>query len=146
MEHSFDVVTCGIDAVFDPDVWLTLFRHGEYLDYSNNNDPEIDEAINDSRSSVKFEDRAAAYARLQERLAATVPWFFLSDAVSAVATQPYVKGVGAWTHARRQPGHVQAVLAAVHRRLDVDRQDRGLTACRRARRRAEDHPGTGARD
>lgn len=104
VEHEFDVVTCGMDAVFDPDVWFTLFRSGEYLDYSNNNDPEIDQAINDSRSSLAFEDRAAAYARLQDRLAATLPWFFLSDSVLAIATQPYVRGVGEWTLPDGSPG------------------------------------------
>jgi ABC-type transport system substrate-binding protein len=104
VEHGFDVVSCGMDAVFDPDVWFTLFRSGEYLDYSNNNDPEIDQAINDSRSSLAFEDRAAAYARLQERLAETLPWFFISEGVLAVATQPYVHGIGEWTLPDGSPG------------------------------------------
>ena len=97
VEHQFDVVTCGMDAVFDPDVWFSLFRSGEYLNYSNNDDPEIDQAINDSRASLDVADREEAYARLQERLAETLPWFFLSEGVLAVATQPDVGGVGDWT-------------------------------------------------
>jgi len=78
-------------------VWFSLFRSGEYLNYSNNDDPEIDQAINDSRASLDVADREEAYARLQERLAETLPWFFLSEGVLAVATQPDVGGVGGWT-------------------------------------------------
>lgn len=96
-EHQFDVVTCGVDAVFDPDVWLALFRSDSFLNYSDFKDAEIDKAVDDSRSSVAKADRVDAYARLQQRMADQLPWFFLSEAVLAVAAKPSIHGLDKWT-------------------------------------------------
>ena len=69
VEQQYDVVVCGMAPVIDPDPWLILFRSDSFLNYGASNSPEIDAAIDASRSEVDVEERAEAYATLQEELA-----------------------------------------------------------------------------
>jgi ABC-type transport system substrate-binding protein len=104
VEHQFDIASCGMAAVFDPDAWLPLFRSDSFLNYSGMVDPEIDKAVDDTRSSLDPEARQEAYARLQQRLADQLPWFFISEAVLATATTPGVHGMDSWTLPDGSPG------------------------------------------
>ena len=104
VEHQFDIVSCGMAAVFDPDAWLTLFRSDSFLNYSGLVDAELDKAVDDTRSSLDPEAREEAYARVQQRLADQLPWFFISEAVLATATTPRVHGMDSWTLPDGSPG------------------------------------------
>ena len=103
-EVQYDVVINGMPPVIDPDPWLVLFRSDSFLNYGSANSPEIDAAVDASRSGLGFDERAAAYATLQEELAAQLGWFFMRDAVVAVAARPGVNGVEGWTVPDGTPG------------------------------------------
>jgi peptide/nickel transport system substrate-binding protein len=96
-EVQYDVVVNGMAPVIDPDPWLPLFRSDSFLNYGASNSPEIDAAVDASRSGLGFEERAAAYATLQEELAAQLGWFFMVENVQAVAARDGVNGIDGWT-------------------------------------------------
>jgi peptide/nickel transport system substrate-binding protein len=103
-EKQYDVAISGIPPVIDPDPWLPLFRSDSFLNYGASNSPEIDAAIDASRSEVDVEKRKEAYATLQEELAKQLGWFFFQDSVVAVAVRPGVHGVDSWTLPDGAPG------------------------------------------
>ena len=103
-EVQYDVVVNGMAPVIDPDPWLILFRSDSFLNYGASNSPEIDAAVDASRSGQTTEERAAAYATLQEELAAQLGWFFTRDAVVAVAAREGVNGIDGWTVPDGSPG------------------------------------------
>jgi peptide/nickel transport system substrate-binding protein len=96
-EVQYDVVINGMPPVIDPDPWLVLFRSDSFLNYGASNSPEIDAAVDASRSGLGFDERAAAYATLQEELAEQLGWFFMVEGVQAVAARPGVNGIDGWT-------------------------------------------------
>jgi ABC-type transport system substrate-binding protein len=101
---QYDVAISGIPPVIDPDPWLVLFRSDSFLNYGASNSPEIDAAIDASRSEVDVEARKEAYATLQEALAEQLGWFFFHEAVVAVAAKPGVNGIESWTMPDGTPG------------------------------------------
>jgi peptide/nickel transport system substrate-binding protein len=103
-EKQYDVAISGIPPVIDPDPWLPLFRSDSFLNYGASNSPEIDAAIDASRSEVDPEKRKEAYATLQEELAKQLGWFFFQDSVVAVAARQGVHGVDSWTLPDGSPG------------------------------------------
>ncbi len=104
VEKQYDVVISGMPPVIDPDPWLPLFRSDSFLNYGASNSPEIDAAIDASRSEVDVDKRAEAYATLQEELAAQLGWFFFQEAVVAVAAREGVHGIESWTMPDGTPG------------------------------------------
>jgi peptide/nickel transport system substrate-binding protein len=103
-EKQYDVAISGIPPVIDPDPWLVLFRSDSFLNYGASNSPEIDAAIDASRSEVDVDKRAEAYATLQEELAEQLGWFFFQEAVVAVAAREGVNGIESWTLPDGSPG------------------------------------------
>lgn len=92
--HDFEAVVYGVPGFVDPDVWLYIeFRSDAFLNLAAFSDPEIDAALDIGHGSVDFEERKAAYAVVQQRLAEGMQWFFIRDTVATVASQKDIVGI-----------------------------------------------------
>jgi peptide/nickel transport system substrate-binding protein len=82
----------------DPDAdylwWVSDNAKGALtLNFARNQDPEIDKALNDGRVTTDVNARKAAYAKLQERFAADVPYVWLDRSLWAIAANNTVRGI-----------------------------------------------------
>ena len=113
VEKQYDVVISGMAPVIDPDPWLPLFRSDSFLNYGASNSPEIDAAIDASRSEVDVEKRAEAYATLQEELADAARLVLLPRGRRRRRRTGRRARHRIVDHAGRCAGAVQAVLVAL---------------------------------
>jgi ABC-type transport system substrate-binding protein len=74
------------------------------LNVARNTDPELQAALDASRASNEQADRVEAYATVQERLAATIPYAWIVRQRYVIATTPAVHGFAGWTFPDGQPG------------------------------------------
>jgi len=63
------------------------------LNFARNQDPEIDKALNDGRGTLDIEKRKDAYARLQQRFTADVPYVWLDRSSWAIVAANDVRGI-----------------------------------------------------
>lgn len=77
----------------DPDADYQWWHSTSSLNFARLEDPAIDEALDRGRQSPDPEDRRAAYATLQERFTALVPYIWLSHVEWGIVAHPWVQGI-----------------------------------------------------
>jgi ABC-type transport system substrate-binding protein len=96
---DFDALSWRQFSAPDPDGDYVWWHTGSddpqvvNLDFARIDDPQIDQALDDARSTDDLDARKAAYARLQERFATLFPYVWLAHTTWSVAAAPEVRGL-----------------------------------------------------
>jgi peptide/nickel transport system substrate-binding protein len=82
----------------DPDAdalwWLSDNAQGALtLNFARNKDPQIDKALQDGRATTDVDARKKAYATLQERFTADVPYVWLDRSLWAIVAANNLRGI-----------------------------------------------------
>jgi peptide/nickel transport system substrate-binding protein len=108
---DYQVLLHQTPGFFDPDAWMFNLHHSESpINFSNFNNDEVDAAIEQGQLSPDAEERAEAYAELQQLIAEGIPTIYLRENVNALVAVPEVGGLGDWTLPDGSDGYGQSEL------------------------------------
>jgi ABC-type transport system substrate-binding protein len=77
----------------DPDLEYHWWYGDGLLNFARNNDPEINDALDDARASDDVETRKEDYAIVQERMTELFPYIWLYETIGAVGAATNVRGI-----------------------------------------------------
>jgi peptide/nickel transport system substrate-binding protein len=81
----------------DPDGDYQWWQSESDLNFARLRDAEIDQALDQGRESADFDTRAQAYATLQERFTALLPYIWLAHMEWGIIAKPWVQDIDAST-------------------------------------------------
>jgi ABC-type transport system substrate-binding protein len=90
---DYEAVAWRQFAEHDPDTDSVWWYSDSDLNFANLDDPEIDAALDQGRTSADPEVRKEAYATLQERFAELVPFIWINHVEWGTVAYPYVNGI-----------------------------------------------------
>ena len=92
--RDFDLTPWRIIDLADPDVQAYAnFHSGSPVNLSNYSNPEVDQLLEDARSSGDQEKRVEDYCKLAQILNRDVPWFWTLDNRYFSIAKPQLKGI-----------------------------------------------------